>query len=192
MDRGTLDQIRQMLRPLVTRIANIAARGTVKLVKDGARQQLVQLGVLAGETIDDAEHFQPFGFSSVPIGGAEAVVIFPNGDRAHGLVVAVADRRYRPVGGEPGEVTVYNHTGAKITLTKDGDIKATPAPGRDVLIDDGSGTTEPVVKRSEFHGHTHLTAGTGAPVPPTSITPTTPQQTALDASFPGTETLKAK
>lgn len=161
MDRGTFDQLRQMLRPLATRIANIAARATVKLVNDGKKQQLVQLGALPGETIDDAEHFQPYGFSSVPLGGGEAVVIFPNGDRAHALVVAVADRRYRPTGGEPGEVTVYNNTGAKMTLTKDGDIIAEPAPGRSFIVRSPGGTEEPLVTRSEFNAHTHAVATTG-------------------------------
>lgn len=73
-----------------------------------------------------------------------------------------------------------------------------PQPNRivivrgEVLVHDGAGGAEPLVKRSEFHKHTHLTAGTGVPVPPSSIVPTTPQQTALDTSFPGTTVFKAK
>lgn len=56
------------------------------------------------------------------------------------------------------------------------------------FTDDGlinAGGTEPVVKRSEFLGHTHLTAGTGAPSPPTSGTP------GSSATFPGTAKLRA-
>lgn len=149
MDRGTLDQLRHLLRPLATRIANIAARATVSRASDGKKLQLLQLGVLDGETVEDAEHHQPYGFSSVPMGGAEAVVIFPGGDRAHPLVVAVSDRRYRPTGGEAGEVTVYNHTGAKIKITKDGDIEVTPATGREVFVRDAGGTAQKLLTQAD-------------------------------------------
>jgi phage baseplate assembly protein V len=145
IDRDTLDQIRHLLRPLNAKLANIGARGVVQLVEDGKKLQVLQLGVLEGEDIDDAEHHQPYGFSSVPLGGAEAVLIFPNCDRSHPLVVAVSDRRYRPTDGEPGEVTVYNHTGATIKITEDGDIVVTPAAGRKVKIGSDAADDPPVL-----------------------------------------------
>lgn len=132
--------IEKLLRPLQTRVANSIARAVVQLVKDSTKLQELQLGVLDGEDIDDAERFQEYGFSSVPLPGAEAVVVFPNGDRAHPLVVAVDDRDYRPVGGEPGEVVVYNASGASVRLQADGDIILTPATGRQVQIG-GDGLT---------------------------------------------------
>jgi phage baseplate assembly protein V len=142
MDHHLLAQLQHLLRPLSTRISNLAARAVIQLVNDGSKLQQLQLGVLAGEDVDDAEHHQPYGFSSVPLVGAEAVVIFPSGDRGHPLVVSVSDRRYRPTGGEPGEVTVYNHTGARITLTKDGDIEVQPADGRQVFVRTEDGTAQ--------------------------------------------------
>jgi len=184
MDRGAMAQIERMIRPLVTRVANSIARGVVQLADDGKKLQLLQLGVLAGETVDGAEHFQPYGFSSVPLGGAEVVVVFPNGDRSHPLVVATSDRRYRPTGSQPGEVVVYNNTGAKVTITKDGDIKLSPAAGRSVTVDDGSGGTGPLVTQAQFLNHTHLTAGTGSPSPASAISPT--------PTLTGTTLLKAK
>src|SRR4051812_7608403 len=151
-----LAQLSHLLRPLRVQVANLAARATVQLVDDSGKLQTLQIGDIAGGPYDDCEHLQPYGFSSVPLAGADtACVIFPNGDRGHPLVIAVADRRWRPTGGEPGEVTIYNNTGARITMTKDGDILVRAAPGRDVLVDDGSGVTEPVVKRSEFLSHGH-------------------------------------
>ena len=187
LDRDTLSQLQQLLQPLVTRVKSMVARGVVQLVDDAKRQQLLQFGVLDDEDVEDGEHFQPYGFSSVPLGGAEAVVVFPDGDRERPLVVVVADRRYRPTGGEPGEVTVYNHAGASVKLTKDGDIIARAAEGREVLVDDGSGDTEPLVKRSEFLAHGHATAATG-PVSPPMLAPTPSPPT----DFPGTTVLKAK
>jgi phage baseplate assembly protein V len=140
MQRDLVDQLRHLLRPLATRVANTIVRGVVQLADDSTKLQLIQLGGLAGETIDNAEHFQQYGLSSVPLAGAECVVIFPNGDRSHPIMIAASDRRYRPTGGDPGEVVVYNNTDAKVTITKDGDIKVQAAPGRQILMDDGSGT----------------------------------------------------
>lgn len=171
MQRDVLDQLRHLLRPLATRVANTIVRGVVQLADDSKKLQLIQLGALAGETIDNAEHFQPYGFSSVPLPGAEAVVIFPNGDRSHPIMIAGPDRRFRPTGAEPGEVVVYNNAGAKITMTKLGDIKLQAAPGRQIFADDGSGGSGPLVTQAQFLNHAHATAGTGAPSPPVALSP---------------------
>ena len=132
-------------RALRNRMANLAARGVVQLVSAAGKLQKLQVGVLKDEDIDDAEHFEPYGFTSVPLGGAEAALIFPNGDRSHPIAIAVTDRRYRPGGGQPGEVTVYNFTGAKITFTKDGNIIATPAPGGKVKIGSAAAADPPAL-----------------------------------------------
>ncbi|HET7500658.1 MAG TPA: phage baseplate assembly protein, partial [Kofleriaceae bacterium] len=96
-----------VMRPIANRIANSIARCVVQLVSDEKTLQALQIGVLSGETIDHAEHYQPYGFTSVPLPGSsdgvpEGVVVFPNGDRSHPLVVVVSDRRHRPTGGQPG------------------------------------------------------------------------------------------
>lgn len=185
--RELLSQIAQLLRPLRMRIAGIAARGVVHIANDAKKLQMLQIAVLADEVVDDAEHHQPYGFTSVPLEGAEVVVIFPNGDRSHPLVVAASDRRFRPAAKQPGEVTMYNNVGASLTMTKDGDIVGTPAPGRRFLVDDGAGGTEPVVKRSEFLSHGHATAATGPVSPPIVAPSSTPSVT-----FPGTTIFQAK
>lgn len=116
IDKETLRQVREMVRPLANRVANSVARAVVHLVSDTKKLQLMQAGALAGETIDEVEHHQPYGFSSVPLGGAEAILVFPNGDRAHAIAVAVSDRRYRPTGGQAGEVCLYTDEGDVIRL----------------------------------------------------------------------------
>lgn len=114
---------------LSRRIANIVARAVVQLVDDAKKLQLLQVGVLAGETIDDAEHCQPYGFSSVPLAGAEAVVVFPNGDRSHPLAIAVSDRRYRPTGGQAGQVGLYHYLGAVLVMLANGTVEIRSAAG---------------------------------------------------------------
>lgn len=118
IDRDTVRQIGHLLRPLGNRIANTVARAVVQLVDDSTKLQLLQLGVLAGETVDAAEHFQPYGFFSVPLPGSEAVVIFPNGDRSHPIVLVAADRRHRPNGGQPGEAGLATDEGDEIRLAR--------------------------------------------------------------------------
>lgn len=132
------DGIRGLLRPLAVRVANSIARAVVQLVDDATGLQGLQLGVLDGEDLDECERFQEYGFYSVPLVGAEAVVVFPNGDRGHPLVVAVDDRRYRPTGGDAGEVCVYNHTGANVKITAAGDIVLTPAAGKKIKLGSAS------------------------------------------------------
>lgn len=167
IERDMLDQLRHLMRPIATRVANTVARAVVRLADDSTKLQLLQVGVLAGETIDDAEHHQPYGFSSVPLAGAEAVVVFPNGDRSHPLVIAASDRRHRPTGGEPGDVTMYHHAGAKVTMLANGNIEIQPGPGGEVLIRDEGGSVDRLVKKTEYDAHVHATAGTGTPSPPT-------------------------
>jgi phage baseplate assembly protein V len=145
LDRSDLRQLQLWLRPLRQRVANIVARGVVQLVADAKKLQHLQLGVLAGETIDDAEHHQPYGFSSVPLAGAEAVALFPNGDRERPLVVSVSDRRHRPKDGEPGQVDLYHYTGARVTMLANGNIEVCPGPGGEVKIGAASAGEPPAL-----------------------------------------------
>ncbi len=114
--RDVLAQVQHLMRPVATRLANTVARAVIQLVDDAKKLQLVQLGVLEDEAIDGAEHHQSYGLSSVPLPGAEAVVVFPLGDRGHPLVVAVSDRRHRPTGRPAGEVCLYTDEGDVIRL----------------------------------------------------------------------------
>ncbi|MFV2291099.1 baseplate assembly protein, partial [Escherichia coli] len=44
----------------------------------------------------------------------------PAGDRSHGVVVVVADRRYRLKGLRRGEVALYDDQGQSVVLTRSG------------------------------------------------------------------------
>ena len=118
-----LANLAKLLRPLRNALQNMVARAVVQVVNDGAKLQLVQLGVLDGETREAIERFQEYGFTSVPLSGAEAVVLFVGGRRDHGLVIAVDARRYRKKDLEPGEVALYNDAG-RFVLLKSGRIVA--------------------------------------------------------------------
>ncbi|MCP3916138.1 MAG: phage baseplate assembly protein V [bacterium] len=106
------------------RVRNIIARGVVRLVKDDAGFQELQIELLRGEVRARVERFQQYGFSSVPLDGAEALVVFPGGDRSRGIAISVDDRRHRPKGQAEGETVVYNDQGVLIRLLKAGDLEA--------------------------------------------------------------------
>ncbi|MDF8551973.1 HK97 family phage prohead protease [Escherichia coli] len=81
------------------------------------------------EMKEDDEHLEPYGFTARANSGAEAVVLFPDGDRSHAVVVTVSDRRYRLKGLQTGEVAVYDDQGQSVTLTREG------------IVVDGAGKT---------------------------------------------------
>lgn len=174
IDREMLSQLGHLLRPIAMRAANAVARGVVQLVDDSKKLQLVQLGVLEGEDVPDGEHHQSYGFASVPLVGAEHVTIFPNGDRGHPLVIAISDRRHRPTGGQPGQVTMHHYAGAKVTMLANGDVVVQPGGSGVVRLGSGAaadgaikGTTRNTAEQTFLTAmNTFIAAvvpGTGAP-----------------------------
>jgi phage baseplate assembly protein V len=110
------------LAPLRGRVVGMIARAVVRSSNDTPKLQELELAVMGTERIPRAEHFQPYGLSSRPAAGAEAVVVFAQGNRDHPLVVVVDDRRARPTGLEDGEVMVYGPAGSRVHLKADGSI----------------------------------------------------------------------
>lgn len=90
------------------------ARGTVVLAAAGKMMQTLQVRLTAGELKDGAEHFEPYGFTSNPLAGAEVLTMFLGGDRSHAVVLVAADRRYRIKALAPGEVAIYTDEGDKV------------------------------------------------------------------------------
>ena len=95
-------------------LSTIISRCTVALASAAGRLQSLQIRMLADEVKDNVEHLEPYGFTSCPHSGAEGVAVFPGGDRSHGVVLVIADRRFRLQGLKPGEVAIYTDEGAKL------------------------------------------------------------------------------
>lgn len=106
------------MRELKSAIRNLLSRGVIRLVNSAAKCQLVQIEMLGGELKDDVEHLEPYGYTSCPHDGAEHVAVFPDGDKSHGVVLVVADRRYRLKGLKKGEVALYTDEGDRIVLRR--------------------------------------------------------------------------
>ena len=134
-----IHMITRLLGPLKRRVMLTIGRAVLTLIDDAGGIQRVQLTALEGETLDRVERFMEYGFTSHPHPGAEAVLAAVAGDRAHGLIVAVEDRRYRLAGLAGGEVALHDDLGQRIHLTRSGIVIDTPgnltvAAGGDIAI----------------------------------------------------------
>lgn len=116
----------RMLAPLNRAISNMALRATVVLVNSASKMQTLQLKLRGDEAKESIEHFEPYGYTSKAHSGAEAVTLFFNGDRSHGVAIVVADRRFRLTALEDGEVALHDDQGQKVHLMRDKVLVETP------------------------------------------------------------------
>jgi phage baseplate assembly protein V len=101
-------------------ISNVLARAVVRGIDTASKCQMLQISMPGGEGKSDIEHLEPYGFTSAALEGAEAVAAYFDGDRSHGVVLVVADRRYRLKGLKSGEVAIYDNEAKSVTLTQNG------------------------------------------------------------------------
>lgn len=174
--------VSELLRDVRARVANMFARGVVRRVDDSKKMQIVQVDLLAEETRDGVERVQQYGFTSVPLAGAEAFAVFLGGVREGGAVLAVDDRRYRLTGLQAGEVALYTDQGDKVVLKRGGTIEVTAATKVVVSapLVELAGNTDAAARASlvlseltalrntvnalvlAYNGHTHPVATTGS------------------------------
>ncbi len=110
----------------MSRFSDFLTRGVMTLADGVKKMRTVQVRLLADEVRDDLEHVEPYGFTSEPHPEAEAFALFFDGDRSHGIVFCVADRRYRLRDLKSGEVALYDDLGQKVVLSRSGIQVVTP------------------------------------------------------------------
>lgn len=152
----------RVLTGLARRIWLMVGRALVVSADDAPRCQTVQLRMLGAEVKDGVEHFQEYGFTSVPKPatgdqGPEAAVVFPHGHRGHGIAVVVGDRRYRLRGLADGEVALYDDLGQVVHLKRTG------------IVVDSKGTLEAKALGPATITAPMLTASDGLPIPLWSV-----------------------
>ncbi len=110
----------KMIDPIRRRVRLMVSRAVLTLANDTAGIQVVQVKLLAEEVRDAVERFQNYGTTSFPLPGAEGIMVCVSGNRDHGIVISMDDRRYRPKNMQPGESAQYDDLGQKIHLTRNG------------------------------------------------------------------------
>lgn len=168
-------ELSRLVAPLARRIRLMAARAVITLIDDAAKLQSAQVKLLADEVRDRVERFQQYGFTAVPLPGAEGVYLSLGGTRDHGVLICVDDRRYRPKGLQGGEAAMYNHLGDIIHIKADrsiGIIAATKITITTPLVEfsgnlqvagsivaqgdiSDQGNKSMAGMRATFNGHTH-------------------------------------
>lgn len=133
----------RLLRKLWGKVVTAVTRGQVTRANSTPKMQLLNLGLHAEETTDEVEHFEPYGFTSRPKAGSEAIVLKVGADGGHPVAIVVGDRRFRVTGLAEGEVAIHNDAtpASTITLKANGDIVVDHQG--DLLL--GAGSTEKAV-----------------------------------------------
>lgn len=121
----TLRAVHKLLAPVRRRISLLVTRAVVSLVDSEQAMQMLQIKGLADELLDDAEHFEAYGYTSRPHAGAEGVALSAGGQRSHCIVVCVGDRRYRLKGLKGGEVAMYSDEGDSVHFKRGRKIAVT-------------------------------------------------------------------
>jgi len=100
------------------RLNGLWKRGVVLKVNSADMLQRVQIQHSKTE-INDVEHFEPYGLTSNPHPGAEAIIVSRGGWLNHIIALVTPDRRYRLKDLAPGEVAMYDDLGNKVVFKRD-------------------------------------------------------------------------
>lgn len=131
----------------IRKLRTMNQRGSVRRSSYGHQQRYLQIQLEAGEPVDDIEHFEPFGFTSGPMPGAEAVVLAFNGNGSHSVALVVDDRRYK-LEVSKGEVAIFNRHGDKVHIKDDRTIEVKAATK--VIVDTPETLFTGIVKGVDF------------------------------------------
>lgn len=130
-----MDSIRKTAKNIAAAVQLVVGRAVLTAIDDSSKRQLVQFEALKGEVKDAVERMQQYGFSSVPLPGAQVLFVSLGGNRDHPVAVSVDDPRFRKSGMQAGEVAIYTDEGDYILLKR----------GRTIELE----TVNVVVKASE-------------------------------------------
>lgn len=160
------------LRGVQRAVSNLLARAVITGLNTASKCQMVQVDLLANEPKENVEHLEPYGFTSAPLNGAEGFAMFPDGDRSHGVILMVSDRRYRVKGLTGGEVCIFTDEGDTLTF-KRGNIVELKTKTFNVLAEDAvnidtkkftlNATTSAAIKTAQYTLNASSTATITAP-----------------------------
>lgn len=128
------------LRRMLRRIQATIGRGRVTSSRDDGPAQMIQAQLGPLEIRDNTPRLSEFGFASRPPVGSDVVLVFVNGDRTNGIVVATGHQASRPINLKAGESQVYDLFGKCIYFTEDDGI-VVEANGTPVTVNNATMVT---------------------------------------------------
>jgi len=156
----------QLLNSILNRIRLLTRLAVLTLTDSSGGIQIVQVKTGTDETLTDIEHREPYGFTSRPHKGADAIVVAFGGNISHSLALMISDRRNRLKDLAEGEVALFDDQGQSIVLRRSG-IEITTALGctinGDVAVNGNTTFTGTVTANGksidESHKHTDVQSG---------------------------------
>lgn len=143
----------EAVRGVKTRVQNMILRAAVTAIDNSLKTQRINVAYFENNTDGDIEHLQPYGFYSVPLEGAEALLLALAGNKGHSVAICVHDKDRRPKDGAPGDAGIFDSRGNRVKLTENGttiESSLTRIGGDDsdkaVLLDSFAATLELVLK----------------------------------------------
>lgn len=118
---GLTDQIRREVGRQAANARN-AFRAVLRSIGLATKVQRIGGEGLSGETLEQIEHFQQFGFTSAPPADAELIVLPLGGRTSASVIVATEHGATRFVLDNQGETCVYNQWGDFAHFKKDRSI----------------------------------------------------------------------
>ena len=120
MKRRELNEIiTQVIKPIRQRVMMTIARALIESIQDTSDIQVAKVSLLKDE-IREMERMQNFGFTSNPPPESEAICIFVQGNREHGIVISTENRSKRLKNLAQGEAAIYRDENHKIHLIDGG------------------------------------------------------------------------
>jgi Bacteriophage Mu Gp45 spike protein len=138
-------------RTVGDRVNNAVKRVTIESNNDDPLFREHEISLYTQEKQKEIEHFEPYGLTSrvkKPTGDgnnkkkAEALMLFTGGNRSHGALLVVGDRRYRIKGLQEGEVALFDDQGHQVHITRDGIVVSAPS-GKKIVSQIMKGETAP-------------------------------------------------
>jgi phage baseplate assembly protein V len=117
-----MDALERIGRRLLMMVGN----GRLTAGNDAGVVQRHQVQLGADEVRDNTPRVAEYGFTSMPLPGATAVVVFVGGNRDDGVIIATGDQRYRLTSLVPGEVAIHDDQGQKVHLSRGGIVATSP------------------------------------------------------------------
>jgi phage baseplate assembly protein V len=174
-----LDQINKLLSPIYRKVSSMICKAIIISLNDSSGLQVCKVQMMKDEELTGVERLGEFGFVSNPPDDSEAVVVFANGDRSKGIIIATESARYRLKLPEKGATAIYNQQGDYVKITKD----KIEVYAKEVIIAGGTKKliTEDIL--TLLNSHVHTCASPGSPSGPALSPGPNPFTTLLHATI---------
>lgn len=103
---------------ILRRLRTLVRLGVLVLSDSSQAVQVLQLKI-GDELLTDVEHLEPYGYTSRPAAGAEALLAALKGSPAHTAVLVLGGRAFRLKNLAEGEVAIYDDLGNVVHFMRD-------------------------------------------------------------------------